>query len=92
MSHLYFEDIGKSISKTYINNLLKNNLGLSYLKSNVKTTKINSNSGIIASFYFIKSIVKCLKSGFGLLFLDESSKISTNNNYRTLRDTREDIF
>ena len=33
-SHLYFEDKGKSISKTYINNLL-NNLGLSYLKSTI---------------------------------------------------------
>ena len=90
MSHLYFEDAGKSISKTYINNLSKNNLGLSYLKSTVKTNKINSNSGI--KLYFIKSIVKFLKVVFCLLFFDEGSIISTNNNYRTWRGTREDIY
>ena len=82
LSKAYFEDTGKSISKTYINNILKNNFGLSYLKSTVKNSKIKSNSDIIASFYFIKVIVKCIKEGFYLLFLDESSIISTNNNYR----------
>lgn len=92
LSKSYFEDTGKSISKTYINNILKNSFGLSYLKSTVKNNKIKSNSGIIASFYFIKAIVKCIKAGFNLLFLDESSIISTNNNYRAWRGSNEDIY
>ena len=55
---------------------MKNSLSLSYLKSTVKTSKINNEAGIIGSFYFIKSVIKCLSLGFEILFVDETSILS----------------
>ena len=75
LAKAYTEETGKKISKTYINNLLRNNFKLSYLKTTVKTSKINTTNGIISSFLFIKINVKCLKLGYSLLYLDECSKI-----------------
>ena len=92
LAQLYFDETGEKISKTTINNLIKNNLSLSYLKSTVKTSKINNESGVVASFYFIKSIIKCLKLGFNILYLDETSILSCNNNYRCWRGKNEEIF
>lgn len=92
LSNLYYKETGKSISKTYINNILKNKLKLSYLKSTIKTSKINSDIGLISSFCFIKSIAKCLHLGYKLFFLDESSILSYNNNYRAWRAPNQNIY
>lgn len=92
LSKLYFKETGKSISKTYINNILKNKLKLSYLKSPIKTSKINSDIGLLSSFYYIKAITKCLNLGIKLLFLDESSILSYNNNYRAWRAPNKNIY
>lgn len=92
LARMYLNETGKTISKTYINNILKNKLNLSYLKTCIKTTKVNSDVGIFSSFLFIKSIVKCLKLGFKILFLDESSIMSQNNNYRTWRSSTDNIY
>lgn len=92
LAKLYSEETGEKVSKTYVNKILKNKLSLSYLKSTVKTSKINNDSGIIASFFFIKAISKCINLGFEILFLDESAIFSTNNNYRCWRKSGEDIY
>lgn len=92
LSKAYFQETGNKISKTYINNLLRNKFKLSYLKTTIKNTKINDNIGKIGSFCFIKLITKCMILGFTILFLDESSILSSNNNYRCWRGSTEDIF
>lgn len=92
LAKLYTNETGEKISKTYINNIMKNNLKLSYLKSTVKTSKINNKAGIIGSFYFIKSVIKCMNLGFEILFLDETSILSANNNYRCWRKKGEEIY
>ena len=92
LAQLFLNETGEKISKTYINNLIRNNLNLSYLKSTVKTSKINSDSGIIGSFYLIKSIIKCMILGFEILYLDETSILSSNNNYRCWRKKDDEIY
>jgi hypothetical protein len=92
LAKLYFDETGNKISKTYINNLLRNNLKLSYLKTSIKTKTINEPLGKIQGFCFIKSIVKCLMAGFKILFLDESSILSSNNNFRAWRGKNEELY
>ena len=92
LSDSYFQDTGLKVSKNYMNKILKNKLKMSYLKTTVKTSKLNNDSGIIAAFYFIKMITKCLMLGFTILYLDETSVFSTNNNYRAWRKKTEDIY
>ena len=78
---LYFEETRKKISKIYANNLIKNNFKLAYLKTSIKINKVNNDSCIFSTFYFIKSLIKYLSLGFKLIFLDEISILSINNNY-----------
>ena len=88
----YEEETGQKISKTYINNLLRNNFKLSYLKTTIKTIKLNTPTGIFSALYFIKSITKCIMLGYKLLFLDESCLQSYNNNYRAWRSKNEELY
>ena len=39
LAQLFLNETGEKISKTYINNLIRNNLNLSYLKSTIKSSK-----------------------------------------------------
>ena len=71
---------------------MKKSLSLSYLSQTVKISKIIKEAGIIGSFYFIKSVIKCLSLGFEILFLDETSILSANNNYRCWRKKGEEIY
>lgn len=54
LSDSYFQDTGLKASKNYMNKILKNKLKMSYLKTIVKNSKLNNDSGIIAAFSFIK--------------------------------------
>ena len=92
MAKSYEEETGQKISKTYINNLLRNNFKLSYLKTTIKTIKLNTPTGIFSALYFIKSITKCIMLGYKLLFLDESCLQSYNNNYRAWRSKNEELY
>lgn len=92
LANSFFEETGERVSKTYINNILKNNFKLSYLKTPIKTHLINNDVGIFSAFYFIKSIIKCMSLGFKLLFLDESSILSINNNYRAWRSKNDELY
>lgn len=92
LAKAYAEETGKKISKSYINNLLRNNFKLSYLKTTIKTTNLTSASGIFSAMYFIKTIVKCISLGYKILFLDESAIQSINNNYRAWRIKTEELY
>ena len=67
-------------------------MNLSYLKTTIKTNKINNEKGIISGILFIKIITKCLYLGFTLLSLKESSIFSTNNNYSACRGKNEELY
>lgn len=73
------------IHKSQINNIMRNNLGLHYIKTSIKTKKILTKENTLFSFCFIKIILRALKLGFKLLFLDESCILCSNNHYRCWR-------
>ena len=91
IAHKYFEDTGKKISKTKVNNIMRNKLGLKFLKTTIKNNKINCNKNILISLCFIKIIVKCLKQKFHLIFVDESIIQPNNNNFKIWRWKNETI-
>lgn len=88
----YFLDTGYKISKTKVNDILKNKLCLKYLKTTIKTNKVNNNRNIIISLCFIKIIIKCLKLNYKIIFIDESSIQCNTNNFRTWRKKDESIY
>ena len=88
----YFSDTGKTISKNKVNLILRNKLNYRFLKTSIKNDKINDENNVIFSFCFIKLLIKCMKLNFKLIFVDESSVQSYNNNYRTWRHKDEDIY
>lgn len=92
ISNQYFLDTGKKISKTKVHNIMKNKLNLSYLKTAIKTNKINEPNNKLISFCFIKIIMKCLKLNFKLIFVDESCIQCNNSNFKTWRARDETIY
>ena len=68
---------GNKVGKSTVNNILRKELGLKYLKTTFKNNYLNREPGILDCLCFIKIIQKCMKLGFRPIFLDES-KISNN--------------
>jgi len=73
LSKLYYDENNKKLSKTKIHKIIKNKLNLRYLKTNIKTSKCLSSNSIFMCFCFIKIIVRVIRLGFTLLYMDESS-------------------
>ena len=92
MAQSYQNETGKSISKTTIDNILRNTFKLSYLKTTIKNHKIVEDSGIFSAFYFVKTIVKYINLGFKLSYMDETSYLSVNNNFISWRERKEEIY
>lgn len=89
---LYLKEKGKKISKTKIYYIIKNKTNLSYLKTSVKNYKAKNNNSIFMKLCFIKIITRAINLGFNILFMDESSILSKNNNYRRWRMYNEVIY
>ena len=89
---MYSEQTGKIIHKTHVNNIMRKKLGLHYIKTSIKTSKINTKENLLFSFCFVKILIRCIKLGYHILFQDESSIICKNNHYRCWRYPSEKIF
>ena len=85
MAELYTNSTGKIIHKSQINNIMRDRLGLHYVKTCVKSKKLDSLESKFLSFGFIKTIIKGIKLGFKILFQDESIILCSNNNFRCWR-------
>ena len=92
LSKIYNQETGKVLCKTKINNILKNKLKLSYLKTNVKTSRIITPNSTFMCICFIKIITRAIALGFNILFMDESSILSKNNSFRTWRTKNQNIY
>ena len=92
LSNKYFLRTGEKISHSTINSTLKKSLGLHYLKVVPKSSKILSIESVICSMAIIKIIARCIKQGISIIYCDESSILSTNNNFRAWIQPRENFY
>ncbi len=92
LAKLYLKENGLKISKTKIYYIIKNKMKLRYLKTSIKNSKIKKNKSIFMKLCFIKVIIRVLILGFNILFMDESSILSKNNNYRRWRMVNEIVY
>ena len=88
----YIESTGKKISKSTINNVMRNKLGYKYIKTTYKNNFLQNNYGIIFCLSFIKAIYRLLKLGYELIFLDESKIEINNSHFRCWRKAHETIY
>ncbi len=82
----------KKVTHVTINNVLKRSLGLKYLKVAPKTNKIISENNALRIMTLIKIISRCLIQKISLIYIDESSIMNINNNFRTWIKPGDDIF
>ena len=69
--NLYSNTNGKVIHKTQVNNIMPKKLGLYFLKTFIKTQKVESKKNIYISFCFVKTMIRVLKLWYKILFEDE---------------------
>ena len=92
LSELYFIEKGMKLSKTKIYYILKNNLNFHYLKTSTKQIKLIKPDSLFMCLCFIKIIFRALILGYNILYMDESSILSKNNNYRCWRQRKESMY
>ena len=68
----YYIETGKKVGKNTVNNKMKNNFGLHYLKTNPKSKFLTKDLGILYSMCFIKIFIRNIKLGFIPIFIDET--------------------
>ena len=81
----------KKISISTIARILKNHLGIRYLKTSLKNPKIEENNYLLMAFIFIRIFLKSLSLNLNIIFLDETGFLLENNNYFTWRQNNETI-
>ena len=62
------------------------------MKTTIKNINITSERNLIISLTFLKIVERAIRQNMKLIFLDESSILSANNNYRIWRQKEEDVF
>lgn len=82
LSTMYKNETGKYACKTKINNIIKKKLGYHFLKTSKKSNFLLTDYGTVLCFTFIKNLIRILRSGFEILFIDESSIQMNNSNFR----------
>lgn len=83
---------GTKINHVTINNTLKRNLGLKFLKVVPKSNKIISEDNALRIMTILKIISRCLIQKISIIYVDETSIMNINNNLRTWIKPGEDIF
>ena len=91
MARKFKEITNENISKSTINNILKNNLGLRWRKTAIKNSKIKRKENIMMSLTFIKIVVRSMIQNFNIIYCDESC-IQTINNHLKIWKTPNDDF
>ena len=92
LEKLYTEKYGYSISKNTINQILRNKLNMHFLKTNPKNAILLSNNSVKKTFFVLKVLIRHIKLGGNIIYVDESSFSTVNNNYKTWRQQNSQIF
>lgn len=88
----YYKKTGIRTGKSTVNNIMKKHFGYKYLKTTIKNISLKTDKSIISCFAFIKIVVRALKLGFSLIFIDESKIELSNNHYRAWRFPCEQVY
>lgn len=83
---------GKKISISTASRILKNHLGMRYLRTSIKNPKLEENDYLFMSFIFIRILLKSLLLNLEVIFLDETGFLLQNNNYFTWRCEKEQVL
>lgn len=92
LARKYKELTNKNISKSTINNILKNNLGLRWRKTVIKNNKMNRIENIMASLTFIKIITRSIVQKFNIIYCDESCIQTLNNHLKIWKSPNDDFY
>jgi len=88
----YYNETGKFIGKSSVNNIMKNKLGYRYIKTTYKTNYLRTKEANILSLCFVKIIARLIKFNYEIVFLDESKIESINTHLKCWRKPRETIY
>jgi hypothetical protein len=83
MKELIHEETGKTMSKSTLSRIIRNKLGYTYRKTNVKNIKVTSLQNITSSFLFIKVLTRAIIKNLFIIFIDESGIRTDNQNFRS---------
>lgn len=87
----YLEIYKEKKSLMTFSRIMKYHLNKHFIKTTVKNPKLNKNLYKFLSHFFIKGIVRSLKLGLKLIFIDETGFQLENNNYYCWRCYKEEI-
>lgn len=83
---------GKKNSISTVSRILKNHLGMRYLRTSIKNPKLEENNYLLMSFIFIRIFIKSLLLDLKIIYVDETGFLLQNNNYYTWRCEDEQII
>ena len=92
LSALYLKETGRFVCKSTIHKIMKNKLGLHYIKTCKKSNFLNTHEGIFSCMAFIKILIKAVILGFELIFVDESTFKLNKSNFKCWRKYDEQIY
>ena len=89
---ILYKDKCDYISKTVANEILRNKLKFRYLKTIVKNDVLLTKENIKATLFVLKVLIRHIKLGGTIIYLDESTFTTVNNNYKAWRQQNAQLF
>ena len=82
----------KALQKSSIYNIMTKELDYRYIKTTIKSSKLLSNEYIKYCFFFIKAIIRSLRLGLNIIFVDESGFKTKNNHFYSWRNKNQEFY
>ena len=92
LSRKFMEITNQRISKSTINNILKNKFGFKWKKTVIKNSKTKRPQNIMMSLVFIKIILRSMVQQFNIIYCDESAIQSVNNHLKIWKSPEEEFY
>ena len=92
ISNIYNELYHNSISKKTVHRILTKKLNYSFRKTSIKNSKLLSTESMKQTFFVLKVILRIIKLGGELVYIDESAFYNQNNNFKMWRKGDQDIY
>lgn len=91
IAKIYLDLYQIKISKKTVHRILTKKLNCSFRKTSIKNDKLLSSESIKQNFFVVKLILRIIKLGGELVYIDESPFYSQNNNFKMWRKSDQDF-
>ena len=90
--NIYIDKYKKNISLSAISKVMRRHLGLHFKRITIKNSKLNKRNYQIMQIIFLKALLRAIKIGIDIIYIDETACYLQNNNFKDWVGKNEELI